>query len=402
MLCSICPGNCNPRIALNARHLHSSTICNPISMAPASKGMVFKVAGSISSKLRYNNNSPNSGYHFIPKHLPNQLGEQPMNVNNDNKILLRRCQTNNGSNVDYFSTLSTDNNGFSLKKNYCFTNLEKLKYPSFIVGSCNGILCLVDNYENTVLWNPVTDELKSLPPSSIECPPGAGYIRSPPRGFGFDARSEDYKALRFVHGGSYDSMIIQTEIYSLKNDSWRPIVNPVMDPSSWSLFSTYLNGSCYWDVFEDCVLSYNFADEMFSCLPLPGTEPCSHIFFDIDGWTLGSIVYPIYTDHTYRKKFDMWVWKSNEWCWSQVDSFVVENVKWPLWLWGRDKCFLQGANGQLLVFDLTTRELMPLDMEEFSGAESLVSFEESTVSISKFGKLHTEKNNLQSQNHNSL
>ncbi|KAL3629189.1 hypothetical protein CASFOL_026411 [Castilleja foliolosa] len=379
-------------------------------MGPASKGMFFKVAQSISSKLRYNNkisNNYSSSFHSIPKILyDDQVGQKHVKVNMDKKLLLRRYETNEGSDVNYFSTLYTDNNGrsFSVKKNYCFTNhLHKHSYPSSIVGSCNGILCLVDNYEkgNTVLWNPATDELKSLPPSSIECPPDAAYTKFTTRGFGFDARSEDYKVLRHVTNGlvydddSYKATIVQSELYSLKNDSWRPLVNPVKHPWPWSeiMYSTSLNGSCYWYAY-DCVLSFNFADEVFSCLPLPGPRPSEYLFCDIDGSTLGLIVFSGYAPE--RKRLDIWVWKSNEWCWSNVDSFMVEDVRSPLGLWGRDKCFLQGANGQLLFFDLVTRELKALDMEEFSGAESLVSFEESTVSISKVTELHTEARNKQS------
>ncbi|KAL3641680.1 hypothetical protein CASFOL_012499 [Castilleja foliolosa] len=315
------------------------------------------------------------------------------------KLLLRRCQTNECPSVDYFSKLCTENDDkdglrFSLKENYCFR--KHSKYPSSIVGSCKGILCLEDFYKtgNIVLWNPVTDELKSLPPSSIECPPDSDSTSFFTGGFVFDARSEDFKVLRHVlngfayDDGSYKSTLIQAELYSLKNDSWRRIVKPEEYQWPRSSLPISLNGSCYWKAF-DCVVSFNFAEEVFSSLPLPGTNKCNRLLFDMDG-KLGSFVITRDLEAVKQKRFDILLWESNKWRWSKVYSFVVKDGIRPLGFWGRDKCFLQGRNRQLLVFDLTTQKMMPLDMEEFSGAQSLVSFEESTVSISKI------ENNLQS------
>ncbi|KAL3629213.1 hypothetical protein CASFOL_026435 [Castilleja foliolosa] len=261
----------------------------------------------------------------------------------EKKLLLRRCETNECPSVDYFSTLCTDNDGlcFSLKKNYCF---KKHSNSSSIVGSCNGILCLEDFYNtgNTVLWNPVTDELKSLPPSSIVCPPDSDSTSFFAGGFVFDARSEDYKVLRHVlngfayDDGSYKSTLIQAELYSLKNDSWRRIVKPEEYQWPWDSLPISLNGSCYWEAF-DCVISFNFADEVFSSLPLPGTKKCRRLLFDMDG-KLGSFVIThkksVYRDRDFEavkeKRFDILLWESNKWCWSEVDSFVVEDGIRPL------------------------------------------------------------------------
>ncbi|KAL3645683.1 hypothetical protein CASFOL_010863 [Castilleja foliolosa] len=369
-------------------------------MGPANKGIFYKVSESI-SKLRYNNkisnNSSFPGSLYIPKRLNH------MNLNSDNKFLLRRCRLdrnantlNERSNANYFSILSSDDNGscFSLEKNYCLTKhrFDMDLFYSRIVGSCNGIVCLNDDdlSGNVVLWNPVTDELKSLPPSSIEA--RSMSIRA--SGFGFDARSEDYKVVRFVETCFSGYLTHHFELYSLKTDSWRPIVNPVSfrHPYGYQSFisSCSLNGSCYWEA-DNCVLCFDLVDEVFSDLPLPATsQDVSRCLVGIDGSTLGFIVFPL----TYKKTFDLWVWKSKEQCWSQVDSFVLREVKALLGLWG-DKCFFVGYMNEVLLFDLTTRELKNLGIEDhFPWTMSLVPFVESTVSIqghSKVGELHTEE-----------
>jgi hypothetical protein len=62
------------------------------------------------------------------------------------------------------------------------------KVDIVVVGSCNGIVCLHDNYGlNIVLWNPATRETKVVPESKLlRCP--AGYlVYFNGIGFGFDA-----------------------------------------------------------------------------------------------------------------------------------------------------------------------------------------------------------------------
>ncbi|KAL3645682.1 hypothetical protein CASFOL_010862 [Castilleja foliolosa] len=370
-------------------------------MGPANKGIFFNLAKSISSRLRYNNkisnNSSFPGSRFIPRRL------QHVYANRDEKLLLRRrrldgnTNTNEGKNVSYFSILGTDNNGshFSLEKNYCLANhrFDMQSMRSRIVGSCNGIICLNDDYQlgNIVLWNPLTDELKYLPPTSIDLPAKAPYILFGHSVFGFDPRSDDYKVLRFVENGMLSNYRTENhfEVYSLKNDSWKQIINPVKfrypcrDPLEISSFT--LNGSCYWET-DNRILCFDFADEVFSYLPLPPIQEKSQIEEDIerclvgiDGSTLGLIVRP----HRSERNFCLWVWESKEWCWSKVDSFKVrDGVRVLLGLFGGDKCFFGGWLNELMLFDLTTRELKTLDIEDhFPWATSLVPFVESTVSI---------------------
>ncbi|KAL3649096.1 hypothetical protein CASFOL_005499 [Castilleja foliolosa] len=366
-------------------------------MGPANKSLFFKVAKSISSKLGYNNKISNNHLPcYTPK--PPHAQDQHTDGNSDNKLLFRQRYMNKNRDVYYFSILHPGENGlfFSSVKKYNLLNhrFDNNSYPSRILGSFNGILCLEDESGsgNVVLWNPVTDELKSLPPSSIEPEEDVSdtYYNS---AFGFDARSGDYKVIRCVHHRYFDDQPIrftyEFELYSLKNDSWRPILNPVDVRSLPISIPTNVNGSCYFDFISE-VVSFDFADEVFSVLPKP---PLSHVHLlcCIDGSKLDIIHYRSKGD---RKSLDLWSWESRKGCWSNVDSFVLEGVKRPLLLWGRDKCFLEGNNLELLLFDLKTRELKSLGIKDSppckfrSSVEiKLVSFVESTVSIKGLSKV---------------
>ncbi|KAL3628859.1 hypothetical protein CASFOL_027905 [Castilleja foliolosa] len=381
------------------------------SMLIPNKGNLFKVSEPESiSFFKLRPSPPPSLY--IPKkpcHPVRACLQQENVIRHNNKLLLRRLYRGevNPSGGYYFSMLSTDdnnNNGpcFPLEKNYDFEthkpvvqNLHSKKWPD-IAGSCNGIVCLAFFCGNNVLWNPVTDELKSLPPSSIECPSQVtqAYFTS---GFGFDARSGDYKVVRCVFHytdmpGEYTKDSCQYELYSLKSDSWRPIPEPGKDTLLHASSTSLNNGSLYWPLASrrKRLLSFDFADEVFSFLPLPiNTEEFEVKLFDIDdGSNLGLIAQRADLLEV-SQRFDLWVCETKEWCWSKVDSFVVEEARFMLGLWGRDKCFFQGYNNQLLLFDRTTRELKSLGIKDFPMAMKLVPFVETTVPIKPHSKQGT-------------
>ncbi|CAN0928323.1 F-box/kelch-repeat protein At3g06240 [Linum grandiflorum] len=93
-----------------------------------------------------------------------------------------------------------------------------------IAGCCDGIFCIYDQYskipEDTILWNPSTSETKILP-ASPHIPTRASVVWWQEIGFGFDSKTRDYKVVR--RRGLYyrQDPVILTDIYSLRNDSWR-------------------------------------------------------------------------------------------------------------------------------------------------------------------------------------
>ncbi|CAI8597606.1 unnamed protein product [Vicia faba] len=107
------------------------------------------------------------------------------------------------------------------------TNFTQLGFPynspfehnlHYIVGSCDGILCLVD-YHNSfvVLWNPSIRKFKELPPFEYpELPPAVKY------GFGYDHVSHNYKVVVVYDYSTQDTTKIK--VYTLTtNSSWRNI-----------------------------------------------------------------------------------------------------------------------------------------------------------------------------------
>ncbi|KAL3636148.1 hypothetical protein CASFOL_020695 [Castilleja foliolosa] len=90
----------------------------------------------------------------------------------------------------------------------------------WIVGSCNGLLCIAIDESDMYLWNPTTRATRKLPPVAVKLRQGFYYIW----GFGYDELSDDYKVVGifcvFGNEGLYESVV---KIYSLKADSWKSI-----------------------------------------------------------------------------------------------------------------------------------------------------------------------------------
>ncbi|XP_048134314.1 F-box protein At3g07870-like [Rhodamnia argentea] len=141
-----------------------------------------------------------------------------------------------------------------------------------IVGSCNGLICVAEFNEmrsgRTIhLWNLFTRKHKAV------LLPGLDH-QWIDIGFGFDARSNDYKIVKFP----LDRPCSRVEIYSLSTDSWRCLeceVPPVadMDPA------VFFNGNLHWfflkfdnvpmERIDGSIVLFDVAGEVFDEMALP-------------------------------------------------------------------------------------------------------------------------------------
>lgn len=90
----------------------------------------------------------------------------------------------------------------------------------WVVGSCNGLICIAINDKDLFLWNPSVRKSKKLP--DVDVPMGRGFYIV--YGFGFDETTEDYKVVGiFCAFGKVGGCETMVKIYSLKTNSWRRI-----------------------------------------------------------------------------------------------------------------------------------------------------------------------------------
>ncbi|XP_058761563.1 F-box/kelch-repeat protein At3g23880-like [Vicia villosa] len=144
---------------------------------------------------------------------------------------------------------------FQLKENeYFFKNNKKDKEFNFVVGSCNGLLCLLGHsidyeYEYVVklwfqIWNPAT---KTVSPRlcfcsswdddySIILDDEDSTIEPFSFTFGFDESTTIYKVV--------EMMKTKVRVFNLRSNAWRYIQYSPMYLNEDS--AVYLSGSVYW------------------------------------------------------------------------------------------------------------------------------------------------------------
>ncbi|XP_058782111.1 F-box/kelch-repeat protein At3g23880-like [Vicia villosa] len=179
-------------------------------------------------------------------------------------------------------------NSYSLQSvfpdtNYSITRFQfpfgviSKRYSHYIVGSCDGILC-VANYRFppdfkhvVVLWNPSIRKFKELPP--FENPTDLDR-RIITYGLGYDHVSHDYKLLVL-----YNSFLkgVIAKVYTLKADSWRTIKRFPSDFGRLADYGRgiYVSGTINWMIRQCWIVSFDLVTESYQKIlpPRQQTEP---------------------------------------------------------------------------------------------------------------------------------
>lgn len=123
--------------------------------------------------------------------------------------------------------------------------------PHYIVGSCNGLLCLVRMVYHFsfdiqfILWNPIIKKCFRVPEPCFCSLPYKISI-----GFGFDSISgDDYKILKITKKDVLDKYV-EVELYSFKTNSWKILAPPKYDLYADDDFMAFANGVVHWVAVE--------------------------------------------------------------------------------------------------------------------------------------------------------
>ncbi|XP_043700430.1 F-box protein CPR1-like [Telopea speciosissima] len=158
---------------------------------------------------------------------------------------------------------------------------EELMDPAEIVGSCNGLLCLVfSNSWRIFFWNPAIREFKKLPDAPIVSP-RILMITNTVLGFGYDPINDEYKVVRIIYvcvRSWKDSLIFQCDdvsVFSLGTGKWKKLGNVPFGINSMSS-QAVVNGSIHWmatqkinSELSDLIVSFDVRNEVFREIQLP-------------------------------------------------------------------------------------------------------------------------------------
>ncbi|KAI9127051.1 hypothetical protein K1719_001610 [Acacia pycnantha] len=152
-----------------------------------------------------------------------------------------------------------------------------------IIGSCNGLLCVVINdlgrgiYPASILlWNPAIREFRQVPRIRTidyfewECVGG----------FGFSPHINDYKIVRTY--AEFGDVISSVEVYSLSTGSWKEIELGNLENVNLYHQTVSADGAIFWNGIKrgveggtkddtNLIVSFDIAMEVFTLIQMPNS-----------------------------------------------------------------------------------------------------------------------------------
>ncbi|XP_023758309.2 putative F-box protein At1g47790 [Lactuca sativa] len=187
------------------------------------------------------------------------------------KLLIRHRahKENKEGELEEFYTLHPQDQ-LSLSYKHGYNNITPVQFPSTysnIIGSYNGLVCLFDYDEKSIiLWNPSIRRKLTLPDCPRTC------YSEVEIGFGFDPVIDDYKIVCMpVSNGKKAGRFF---VYALKTNIWRRIASHTPLFSSVITKPCLFNGVLYWLGHYDLtrtyyLLTFDLSTHVFGSIALP-------------------------------------------------------------------------------------------------------------------------------------
>ncbi|XP_026428655.1 F-box/kelch-repeat protein At3g06240-like [Papaver somniferum] len=202
---------------------------------------------------------------FIKHHL--------VRTSKNPRIMIRDAIRGDGTNPFYIVDYDSISSGLSSRKcepvarlNYPVSVNNGVRNPYVdIVGSCNGLLCVIAPVCDTpIIWNPSTTEYKE-----IILPPPDNHLRWVSYGFGYDRKINDYKLVCLSWEEVY--------IYRLRSSSSRKLVKNIPCGKVWEPAGLLLNGALHWTLAANAITGeiskiivvFDISSEKFMSWPFP-------------------------------------------------------------------------------------------------------------------------------------
>ncbi|PHU24742.1 hypothetical protein BC332_09849 [Capsicum chinense] len=204
------------------------------------------------------------------------------------------------------------------------SSCSKISSMVLVCPPVNGLVCVtlgtcLHPFDNVHLWNPTINELRRLANSSVpldllsklQQPYG-----EPIYGLGHDSASDDYVVVRVITRLLGYSMP-RVEVYSLKKDSWRLLIQPFPYPYIWKhmYFNChFMNSRFHWMAYTPnnqdhlLILSLNLSDYEYKEIPQPNYQkvsPPRDYFINIAVLD-GQLCFCI---HYFGRSLDLWTMK---------------------------------------------------------------------------------------------
>ncbi|KAK9942605.1 hypothetical protein M0R45_008259 [Rubus argutus] len=183
-----------------------------------------------------------------------------------------------------------------------------------IVGSCNGLLCLVLHSQHTIIYNPSTRHVQQVP-SPHEAVLGKDYFY----GFGYDSFNDDCKIVRATCSSKDGNFVTQLDIFTLKTNAWRTKTKTLPFYFMSNVVGTLLNGALHWTVRRGNnispaddhdprpfgIVAFDLTEETYKEVPLPCDGDKHFSFYGLG--VLGGCLSMLHSPH--GSDYQVWVMK---------------------------------------------------------------------------------------------
>ncbi|KAL3505734.1 hypothetical protein ACH5RR_031116 [Cinchona calisaya] len=284
-----------------------------------------------------------------------------------------------------FTSNGNSNNDASVKE-IIFPQIQE-RWEN-VVGSCNGLVLVLNEEHNVFLANPTTLELLEIPNFSLAVDSGNSFSWY---GFGYDSASDDYKIVTLLNsdmgiGDHCASTIV--DVYSVKMRAWRRLGNSPYHHSLYDLDSgVYINGAIHWLASFavgnfSVIAAFDLASEEFKEVQPPsaldkGNFKCNKLVV-LKG-CLGMVV------NHFNGQTDVWIMKEygmgESWTKFTIDGLEHFDVLKPIYQLGNEVVVLD-KNCEFAMYNLkegTLRDMVIADNPDIF-IYSAMSFVESLVS----------------------
>lgn len=200
------------------------------------------------------------------------------------------------------------------------TETCKLDFPrkrvddwTYVVGSCNGLVCLACYDGRTFLWNPTTRKSRRLPKVSKHKHAHTVF------GFGYDDTEDDYKVFTVVGDSRYE-----VSVYSSKCDCWRTSNGDFPFTKDFISRGQFANGAVHWE-FSTEKMERKMEKKIIASLDVKTEayrEVCQPKYGDdLIRWSLGTFGQSLSILSRHETCADFWVVKeygAEEYSWTKL------------------------------------------------------------------------------------
>uniref|UniRef100_A0A2C9VHG5 F-box associated beta-propeller type 1 domain-containing protein n=2 Tax=Manihot esculenta TaxID=3983 RepID=A0A2C9VHG5_MANES len=243
-----------------------------------------------------------------------------------------------------------------------------------IVGSCNGVICLSDDFSGTytdraALWNPSVRKIVSIPCANVTFHSHGPFFHS--LGFGFDSKADDYKLVRVAYIGDeyFDFVDIPplVEIFSLRERYWKRVHNNLNYVICECSTSAFVDGACHWvaSVTKNgvsvgrVIVSFSLGDELFREMELPKCLVEEYIIMDVAAFDGSLLLVPFMKKNGKEDWFSVWIMREYGVArsWTKLFSFSKEERVERLVAFRQNgEILLAKRGGKLVSYDPNTKK----------------------------------------------